>query len=263
MIVLGCLAAVHVLALAWIARSRELPASRRHLAAALALTVPVGGPLLAALALRTAGAGTPSVDALEGERPARATTPTAIAAAASRPAALERITTSTGERRAVMATLARRCDSSAVALLRWTIERSGGEAAIDAALTLEDITRRLEERLASAQARVADDASAEAALAAGDAAAALVEAGIADAPMVRGLADEAVRHWRTAGERGADRCAVAERRARLELTVQRPDAALEALAQVEPGNPGTRERLAVLFADAAFASRQGHALSAS
>jgi hypothetical protein len=261
-IALACLAAFHALALAWIGRTRSVPASRRQLAAALSVTIPAAGPALAALALRTRGGGAPSVDELDDARPRRTLTPEAIHAAASRPAALERITATAGERRAVMATMARRGGAEAVALLRWTIERADGDAAIDAALTLEDLTRRHERRLADARARLEVEGSSAAALAAGDAAAALVESGLADPPMVPALADEAARHWQQAGARGADPCVVAERRARLALAAGRPDLALSALASVAPADPDTRERIALLAADAAFASRQSGALGA-
>jgi hypothetical protein len=255
-IALSCLAAVHLLALAWITGSREVPASRRQLAAALSVTVPVAGPVLAALALQTRGAGAPSVDELDEARPGRPLDPEAIRTAASRPSAIERITSGAGERRAVMATMARRGSSEAVGLLRWTIERAGGDAAIDAALTLEDLTRRHEGRLAVARGHLEIDDSAEAALEAGDAAAALIESGLADPPVMPALADEAARHWQTAAERGADSCAVAERRARLALAAGQPEAALVALAAARPADPALRERLAQLAADAAFASRR-------
>lgn len=256
MIALGCLAAVHLLALVWIGCSREVSASRRQLAAALSITVPVAGPALAALALETRGAGAPSVDELDDARPERPLDPQAIRIAASRPSAIERITAGAGERRAVMATMARRGSRDAIGLLRWTIERAGGDAAIDAALTLEDLTRRHEGRLAVARGRLEVDDSAGAALEAGDAAAALIESGLADPPMIPALADEAGRHWQLAAERGADTCAVAERRARLALAAGQPELALTALAAVRTTDPDLRQRLGQLAADAAFASRR-------
>ena len=53
------------------------------------------------------------------------------------------------ERRAIIATLVRRADADAVALLRWALGASDPDLAVDAALALEELTASFDARLAA------------------------------------------------------------------------------------------------------------------
>jgi hypothetical protein len=249
-------AAIHVAAAVAIAGCR-VSASRRLLGLTLTATVPVAGPLLAVAALRGRGAGAPGVDELDVAAPVAALRAADLERLSALPPALERLCGDADARRAALATLIERGDADSIALVRWLLEHGDPEAVVEAALALEDLTRRADVSLERARARLAADASAAAALAAGDAAADLLHRGLADVVVAEELAAEARACYRLA-ESGDPSlaAAVAERRAALELAVLRPAAALEALeSSALPADQERDDRLAELAIDAAFAAR--------
>ncbi len=116
-------------------------ASRRLLAVALVLTVPLVGPLLALLVRRTRGGQVrlEPVPAVVAHRPS----PIEIDLLGNQPPVLERLLADDGaERLAALVHLSSRGDDAAIAVLRWTIEHGPDEAVLAAALTLEEIELR-------------------------------------------------------------------------------------------------------------------------
>ena len=65
------------------------------------------------------------------------------------------------ERRAIIATLVRRADADAVALLRWALGASDPDLAVDAALALEELTASFDARLAACRDALAAARSAD------------------------------------------------------------------------------------------------------
>ena len=235
-------AALHLLALLPVLAARTLTPSEKWLGAAFVFALPVAGTLLAALALGTIGrseldAQPPSDAAALGEPP-RVDELRRLGEAL--PCCEALLAGSIEERRAIIATLTRRADGDAVALLRWALGAPDAELAVEAALAMEEMTAAFEARLAECRAElVADPASAEAALACAEVVTQAIGAGIADAALVPKLAHEARRHFIAAKDGDPARAvAVALGRARLELEVLRPDTALacidDALGQASP-----------------------------
>ena len=134
------------------------------------------------------------------------------------------------ERRAIIATLVRRGDADAVALLRWALGASDPDLAVDAALALEEMTASFDARLAACRDALARGREAggrrrrphrraptaalppaEAALAAAELITHAIDVGIADPALVPALASEAREDYALAGggrrarRRGRDR----------------------------------------------------------
>lgn len=115
--------------------------SRRILACALVLLVPVAGPLLAFMVRRSRGGAI----ALEPVRPA---SPRRLSAADIRrlgeqPPVLERLLCGDPtERLAALVSLSSAGDAQAIAVLRWTIEHGPAYVVLDAALTLDELELR-------------------------------------------------------------------------------------------------------------------------
>ena len=147
----GALAALlaHAAAAVPLAASNALSRSERALAATLVLTLPLVGLAVSALALGTVGRAEiiqqPPGEALPPEPPdpedVRRMAEALPCCEALLHGALE-------ERRAVLATLTRRADADAVALLRWALGAPDADLAVEAALALEDISATFEGRLA-------------------------------------------------------------------------------------------------------------------
>jgi hypothetical protein len=166
------------------------------------------------------------------------------------------LTGTTEERRAILATLTRRADADAVALLRWALAAPDTELAIEAALALEDVHASFEARLESARGEVRDRPSFEGAMAAAEVVARAIDAGIAEPSLVPALAHDARGFFELAAQvEPRRRDAVALERARLELAVLRPDTALacidEAMGEAAPEVLG---ELAALRAEAVLAT---------
>jgi hypothetical protein len=253
-------AGLHLAALVPIVAWRSLATSERELGAAFTFSIPVAGAPLALLALGTVGRGevleadpeavVPELEPLRAEELRRL--------GEALPCCEALLAGSVDERRAIIATLTRRADADAVALLRWALGAADPDLAVEAALALEEMTASFEARMAQLRQEtsgvpVADDAQ-EAAELITDA----IEAGIAEPALVPSLAHEA-RQFFTAATGDPTRAGeVAVGRARLELAVLRPDAALVAIDEaVDSVDPEARNVLLALRDEAVVAT---HAL---
>jgi hypothetical protein len=173
------------------------------------------------------------------------------------------------ERRAIIATLVRRGDADAVALLRWALGASDADLAVDAALALEEMTASFDARLAAcrdalAAAHAPESApgapaaalpAAEAALAAAELITHAIDVGVADPALVSALASEAREDFGIAAADQTLADAVAIGRTQLELGALRPDTALAVIDEALPKvAPTTRQLLEVLREEALLAS---------
>ncbi|HVY38392.1 MAG TPA: hypothetical protein VHM31_10665 [Polyangia bacterium] len=223
---------LHVAAVMPILLWRSLTSSERWLGAAFTFAIPVAGAPLAAIALGTAGRGevveadpnavAPEVEPLRAEELRRL--------GEALPCCEALLTGSIDERRAIIATLTRRADADAVALLRWALGAADPDLAVEAALALEEMTASFETRLAQLRQAVARKPSADDAQDAAELATDAIEAGLAEPALVPSLAHEARQFYAAAA--AADPARAGELvigRARLELAVLRPDAALAAI----------------------------------
>ena len=260
----AALAAVglHLGALLPVLVARTLTSSEKALGAAFVLVLPVVGAALAALALATGGEGeldqAPPVDPVGPTGAQRVEELRRLGEAL--PCCEALLSGGLDERRAIIATLTRRADADAVALLRWALGAPDPELAVEAALAIEEMTAAFEGRLGECRAELAAaPRSAEAALACAELVTQAIDAGLADSALVPKLAHEARRNFIAADDGDPIRTtAVAVGRARLELEVLRPDTALacidDALGRVAPEG---RPALLALREEAVLAS---HAL---
>jgi hypothetical protein len=227
-------AALHLAALAPIALAALGP-SERALGAAFAFAIPILGPPLAALSLRTESQGElGEVDpeaAPAGVEPPGAEELRRLGEALPTCEAL--LAGEADERRAIIATLTRRADAGAVSLLRWALGAAHPDLAVEAALAMEEMTASFEARLGAYRAMLAEKPSGAEALAAAELATDAIEAGLAEAALVPSLVEEARGYYTMALSDDQSRAAtVAIGRARLELAVLHPDAALAAIDEV-------------------------------
>jgi hypothetical protein len=264
----GC----HLAALLPIALLRALSPSEMILALAFVSALPVVGALLAVLALEH-GDGELISDLMQSAPPATEIAGTDFGRLAVALPSCEALSAGTvEERRAIIATLVRRGDAEAVALLRWALGASDPDLAVDAALALEEMTASFDARLAAcrdalAAARGGDDKPAappvalplaDAALAAAELITHAVDVGIADPALVPALAAEARDDFALAAADAEHADAVAIGRTQLELGALRPDSALACVDAALPGaGPEAKHTLLALREEALLAS---HAL---
>jgi hypothetical protein len=224
---------LHLMALAPILVWPSLTASERVLGATFAFSIPVAGGLLALVALGTEGKG----EVLEADPDAASAEVEPLRAEELRrlgealPCCEALLAGSIDERRAIIATLTRRADADSVALLRWALGAADPELAVEAALALEEMTASFEARMTQLRQALAKKPAADDAQDAAELITDAIEAGIAEPALVPSLAHEA-RQFFTAAADVADPTRageVAVGRARLELAVLRPDAALAAI----------------------------------
>lgn len=115
--------------------------SRRILAGALVLLVPVAGPVLALLVRRSRG-GAIAMEPVLPEAPRRMS-PTEVRRLGEMPPVLDRLLGSDPtERLAALVALSSAGDAHAIEVLRWTIEHGPADVVLDAALTLDEIEMR-------------------------------------------------------------------------------------------------------------------------
>ena len=232
--------------------------SRRLLAATLGLLVPAAGPLLAWVVRSTRGGGC-ALGPEEARLHTRRISAGEVRRQAELPPLLERLmSTDPAERLSALVAVSSLDDALAIALLRWTMERGSAEVVLDAALTLESLDLRREERLERARRELAGQADFESALAAGDAAASGVLSGMADIASVPALAREARAAYELAVTLSPGRAHdVEERLVRLELAASRPEAALEVITRLAGRVSGEAAlRVRALRNQAAFAARR-------
>jgi hypothetical protein len=232
--------------------------SRRILAATVSFLVPIVGLGLASLVRRARGGGV----APEPERAlvgARGLTPADVRMVGELAPLLDRLmSTDAGERLAALVMLSRSADADAVRMLRWAVEHGSSEVVLDAALTLEELDLRREQRLEAASARFRAEPGFDSAMAAADAAASGVLDGLADPVTVPALAEQARSSYLYALSVDASRASeIEERMARLELAASRPLEALELIRQLgERLGVAAAFGLAPLRDAAAFAARR-------
>lgn len=229
-------AALHLCALVPIGLGSSLASSERLLGMAFTFAIPVLGAPLAALSVRTVGHG----ELVEAD-------PTALPPAVEAPGAEELrqlgealptcealLAGTSDERRAIVATLTLRGDAVSVALLRWALGAPNPELAVEAALAIEEMTASFEARMAEYRKQLAEGgAPAGTALAAAELASDAIEAGLAETALIPSLAHEARGYFSHAlAEDPTRSAAIAIGRARLELAVLHPDAALAAIDEV-------------------------------
>jgi hypothetical protein len=234
-----------------------LAPSERLLAATLTLTLPLVGAPIALVALSTVGrseltqppplddALPPPPDPEEVRRMAEAL-----------PCCEALLSGDADERRAIIATLTRRADADALAMLRWALGAPDPELAVEAALALEEINATFESRLAAGRRAVHESPSWEAVQAAAENITSAIDAGVADPSLIPSLAEEARQLYQQASALEPTRHdTVAVGRARLELAVLRPDAALSCIDGALATAPdGAHAALLALREEAVLAS---------
>ena len=152
---LAVAAGLHLVALLPVALMRSLSASERVLAVSFVFALPLFGALLAVLALEHGNGDLVSDLAQAPPLPADVPGPDFGRLAAALPCCEALLAGQVEERRAIIATLTRRADADAVALLRWALGAPDPELAVEAALALEEMRRRSSPQLAAAAKRVA------------------------------------------------------------------------------------------------------------
>jgi hypothetical protein len=262
-------AGLHMAALLPIARARALSASERELALAFVFALPVFGALLAVLALEHGNGDLISDLAQAPAPPADAPGGDFGRLAAALPSCEALMAGTVEERRAIIATLVRRGDADAVALLRWALGASDPDLAVDAALALEEMTASFDARLAAcrdalAAARGTGEAASvalpampatEAALAAAELITHAIDVGVADPALVPVLAAEAREDFEIAAGDAAQADTVAIGRTQLELGALRPDTALVVIdAALPKAGAEARQTLLAFREEAQLAS---------
>ncbi|HEU5060381.1 MAG TPA: hypothetical protein VFU21_27810, partial [Kofleriaceae bacterium] len=230
-LVLGT-AVLQVAFAAYILTRRDLEASRRRLAFALAVTVPGFGPTLAVLALAARGAGTSPalrqpVHGAERDRSEYARV------LRDQPPLVYRLAGTRSERLAALSELARDESPAAVAALRWILERGERDAVVDAALTLEQMIDARMSEVAAGRMLIAE-ASAHDLVRLAERVAAMIECGLAEPSTAGRLAGVAREFYRAAEERGGLPGRATAGWARLELRSMHPVSALEILDRHPP-----------------------------
>ena len=257
----GC----HAAALLPIAFLRRLSGSEKSLALSFVFAMPIFGALMAVLALEHGdGDGNLISDlALAPPLASEAVAGDFGRLAAALPSCEALSAGTVEERRAIIATLVRRADADAVALLRWALGASDPDLAVDAALALEELTASFDARLAAcrdalAAARSTDVgvagtaaavpatappeagamtvglAASEAALAAAELITHAIDVGVADPALVPALASEAREDYALAAADKDQSDMVAIGRTQLELGALRPDTALACIDAALP-----------------------------
>jgi hypothetical protein len=115
--------------------------SRRILAGALVVLIPIAGPVLASMVRNVRGGKL----AVEPVRPTPRTRPSTadVQRLGELPPVLERLLArDPAERLAALVYLSSQGDAAAIAVLQWTIEHGPAEIVLEAALTLEEIELR-------------------------------------------------------------------------------------------------------------------------
>jgi hypothetical protein len=168
---------------------------------------------------------------VEDERPAAPLEPRLIAEVGEALSPLEAVlVASIEDRRATLWALGVRADRESITLLRWMLRAAPPEMGVEAALALEDISNLFEKNLASRRREVEASATRAAVLDAARHIAHGFDVGLLDAVQYEALVVETRRYFARARE--LDPAAAAEVAldwAHLELTVLRPDLALDVL----------------------------------
>jgi hypothetical protein len=179
---------LHSTALLPLVLGRSLTESGRLLTVALCATLPGVGVLAAAVMLRAGGRGAPDLLRPRLEKPEAPPVPPS-SWKHSLPARLS--SKDRSERIAALGELVRRGDAPALETLRAFLARGEGEAALEAALAIEEVRTRAERRLSTARANYGGAPSRESAAELLDAILAVVEMELAEGDLLRRLLAEA------------------------------------------------------------------------
>jgi hypothetical protein len=234
-----------------------LAPSERMLAAALTLTLPLVGAPVALVALSTVGRSELTQAApLERRLPPPPDPEEVRRMAEALPCCEALLSGDADLRRAIIATLTRRADADALAMLRWALGAPDPELAVEAALALEEISASFETRLGAGRRGVRESPTFEVVQAAAENITSAVDAGVADPSLIPSLAAEARQLYQQAADLEPTRYAViAAGRARLELAVLRPDAAVSCIdGALARGPAEARAALLELREEAVLAS---------
>jgi hypothetical protein len=247
---------LHLTAALVVLAPRTTEPSRRLLAAAMTVTLPVLGAAMAVLVVTMRGRG--GDELLTRHEPGRRPESGVVVARriTGGVPGCESLMADIDTRRTALAALQRDPDARAIALLRWSMMQADPDLAIEAALALEDLSARCARRSADACAEADRQPSRERALAAADEIAAPIHNGLAEPALARSLAALA-RHYydRAVSLDEARDGELVWARASLELAVLRPDAALALLEPALIVHPDD-DRLLALYRDAAHAARR-------
>jgi hypothetical protein len=234
-----------------------VPREKRALAIALGIAVPVLGPLAAAVSISVAGKG--GTDLLHDPHAEQARIDGAEIARRlvhSMPVCEALASTDIESRRQALAKLKQRGAAEDIAVLRWARTQRRGDAAVEIALAFEEISARFEHQVSAARAAATRDPTYASLSALFLILADGIASGVVDGQLVARVAAEGARHHAAALALDPDRGSeLLVTRVRLELSIHRPDVALELLST--PGldlTAGTE--LGELYRDAAYAARR-------
>jgi hypothetical protein len=255
---------LHVTAAVAVLRLRGAEPTRRLLAAAMIFSLPLIGVAMAALVVSLRGRGNSELLTRSAPVPrAGAGAELARRLTAGGPACEALLASDAEARHAAMSSLQRDADARAITLLRWALAQPAPELALEAALALEELSARYAERSAEACAEAERRPSRDSALAAAEVIASAIYNGLADPALLPVIAAQARDYYRMAARLDEPRAGeLACARARLELAMLDPGAALALLEPVLAANAGDA-RLLELYRDAAHAARRFELLAAA
>jgi hypothetical protein len=215
-------AALHLLAVAAAGFPAGASRSQRALMAALTLTLPLLGALVALVAFSTRRRGEVGQVPAREAQAIRALTVADVRRMTDGLSASESLMSgSPDERSATVGMLTRHPDGTSVALLRRAVAAGDVDVAVEAALALEGLGAELEASAAAAHEELDGNPGFERALADADMLAIAVHSGLPDASMVGPLVADARRGYARAASLCPERLPeMAERRARLELDAE-------------------------------------------
>jgi hypothetical protein len=254
----------HVVVGGLIAVQRGIAPSKRMLALAMAVCIPVFGPALALGALTLRGRGTvKGFGAAPGTTRELPITAGDVSRMGQELPIIERLTSRDPEERsAALAGLSHLADADSIKLLRWAANQDDPDLVLEATLTLHELTGRHEEERERLCEQANRRPSFDHAVAAADAYARVILSTLADVDLLPQYAQRA-RHYYDLAETCAPerRSELRLARARLELAAGQAEAACELLdGDWTDASPEERRERDLLRRDAAFAARRFRAL---
>ncbi len=248
---------LHLAAAAAVLRMRGTEPTRRLLAAAMAFSLPLIGVVMAVLVVTLRGRG--GDELLARHEPMRR--PESGAEVARRLTAgsstCEALLVGDAElRRVTVSALQRAADARAITLLRWSLAQAHPDLRLEAALALEELSARYAERSAQACAEAERRPSRDSALAAAEVIVSAIYSDLAEPALLPVISAQARAYYRMAAQLDEQRAGeLAWARARLEIAMLAPEAALALIEPVLGANAGD-DRLRELHRDAAHGARR-------
>jgi hypothetical protein len=248
---------LHVTAAVTMLRLLGAEPTRRLLAAAMTFSLPLIGVAMAVLVVRVRGRGGDEFQTrLEPVPRSESGAELARRLTAGGPACESLLAVDAETRHVAVRSLQRDADAGAITLLRWSVTQPDPDLALEAALALEDLSAQYAERSAQACAEVVRRPSRDNALAAAEMVASAIHNGLADPALLPMIAAQARAYYRKAAQLDEQRAGeLTWARARLELAMLDPEAALALIEPVLAANADD-ERLLALYRDAAHAARR-------